>query len=124
MGCLALAWWQWSRYESNSGTFLNLGYALQWPMFAAFCVYAYYKFVRYEEAPPPAPGSNRPTEIPAGLLPERPRPASVDGDGDDPTLAEYNAYLAELAAADRATAPDSGRPDPGTPSPETDDRTA
>ncbi len=51
-GCLALAWWQWTRFESNSGSFQkNLGYALQWPMFAGFVVYAYYKFVRYEDAP-------------------------------------------------------------------------
>ncbi len=55
-GCLALGWWQWTRYESTSGSFQNLGYALQWPMFAGFCVYAYRKFVRYEEAPPaPSP---------------------------------------------------------------------
>ena len=51
-GCLALAWWQWTRFESASGSFQNLGYALQWPLFAGFCVYAYYKFVRYEDAPP------------------------------------------------------------------------
>ena len=51
-GCLALAWWQWTRFESASGRFQNLGYALQWPLFAGFVVYAYYKFVRYEEAPP------------------------------------------------------------------------
>ena len=106
-GCLALGWWQWTRYESASGSFQNLGYALQWPMFAGFCFYAYYKFVRYEEAPPPRPDQFHPTEIPDGLLPERPRAdTSVD---DDPTLTEYNAYLAELAKAD-------GHPD-------TDDRT-
>ena len=33
-------------------TFQNLGYALQWPLFSGFVVYAYYKFVRYEDAPP------------------------------------------------------------------------
>lgn len=94
-GCMALAWWQWTRYESTSGSFLNLGYALQWPMFAGFCVYAYYKFVRYEEAPPPASSHDGLTEIPAGLLPERPKAATADD--DDPTLREYNAYLAELS---------------------------
>lgn len=97
-GCLALAWWQWSRYESASGSFQNLGYALQWPLFAGFCVYAYYKFVRYEEAPP-QPGRQTVTEIPAGLLPERPK-AAPPPDGDA-TLREYNAYLAELARTDR-----------------------
>lgn len=97
-GCLGLAWWQWTRYESVAGSFQNLGYALQWPMFAGFCVYGYYKFVRYEAAPPPRPDHNQPTEIPQGLLPERPR-ATTRSD-DDPALREYNAYLAELAGAE------------------------
>jgi DNA-binding transcriptional regulator of glucitol operon len=98
-GCLALAWWQWTRFESNSGSFQNLGYALQWPMFAGFCVYAYYKFVRYEDAPPEPKHADAITEIPAGLLPERPKPATRSD--DDPVLREYNAYLAELAEADK-----------------------
>ncbi|CAN7554480.1 hypothetical protein [Mycolicibacterium frederiksbergense] len=97
-GCLLLAWWQWTRYESNSGTFLNLGYALQWPMFAAFCVYAYFKFVRLEEAPPTYEPTDTATEIPAGLLPERPKAAAPTD--DDPTLREYNAYLADLAQSE------------------------
>ncbi len=95
-GCLALGWWQWTRFQSVSGTFQNLGYALQWPMFAWFCIYAYRKFVRYEEVPPEPP--NAMTEIPPGLLPERPTPAPQPS--DDPALQEYNAYLAELAKHD------------------------
>ncbi|MGX9792931.1 hypothetical protein [Mycobacterium sp. MMS18-G62] len=97
-GCLALAWWQWNRFESASGSFQNLGYALQWPLFAGFVVYAYYKFVRYEEAPPEPRQHDSVSEIPSGLLPERPKPASHS---DDPTLREYNAYLAELAQKDK-----------------------
>jgi DNA-binding transcriptional regulator of glucitol operon len=101
-GCLALGWWQWSRFESTSGTFQNLGYALQWPMFAGFCVYAYRKFVRYEDTPPAAPSASESiTEIPAGLLPQRPT-APATSDDLDPTMREYNAYLAELARADKA----------------------
>jgi DNA-binding transcriptional regulator of glucitol operon len=96
-GCLALAYWQWTRFESASGSFQNLGYALQWPLFAGFCVYAYYKFVRYEDAPPTPTPQDAVTEIPAGLLPERPAAAAPD---DDPALREYNAYLAALAEAD------------------------
>jgi DNA-binding transcriptional regulator of glucitol operon len=100
-GCLALGWWQWSRFESTSGSFQNLGYALQWPMFAGFCVYAYRKFIRYEDAPPvPAPTAEWLTEIPAGLLPERPT-ARATSDELDPAMREYNAYLAELAQADK-----------------------
>jgi DNA-binding transcriptional regulator of glucitol operon len=97
-GCLGLAWWQWTRYESASGTFQNLGYALQWPMFAAFCFYGYYKFVRFEEAPPVLTAKDVQTEIPAGLLPERPEPATQAD--TDPEIREYNAYLAELAKSD------------------------
>lgn len=100
-GCLALGWWQWSRFESTSGTFQNLGYALQWPMFAGFCVYAYRKFIRYEETPPAqASTTESATEIPAGLLPQRPT-ARATSDELDPAMREYNAYLAELAQADK-----------------------
>ncbi|MGQ9407601.1 hypothetical protein [Mycolicibacterium gilvum] len=114
VGCLALAWWQWTRYESTSGSFQNLGYAMQWPLFAGFCFYAYFKFVRYEEAPPELHPQDAVTEIPAGLLPERPgsgtpnrtgnragtHPDGADPDETDPALREYNAYLAELARTD------------------------
>jgi DNA-binding transcriptional regulator of glucitol operon len=104
VGCLALGWWQWQRFESVSGTGQNLGYALQWPLFAAFVVYAYRKFVRYEEAPPETHTLDAVTEIPAGLLPERPR--AVAAEPDDPVLNEYNAYLAELAKADQQSSHD------------------
>ncbi len=98
-GCLALGWWQWTRYESASGTFQNLGYALQWPFFAGFCVYAYRKFIRFEEAPPEPRDAGEQTEIPHDLLPARPR--TDPRDDDDPALREYNSYLAELADNDR-----------------------
>lgn len=97
-GCLALGWWQWTRFQSTSGTFQNLGYAMQWPLFAGFFVYAYRKFVRYEDAPPEPRNDRAMTEIPDGLLPERPKP--VQQTQDDPALREYNAYLAALAKSD------------------------
>jgi DNA-binding transcriptional regulator of glucitol operon len=97
-GCLALGWWQWTRFQSASGTFQNLGYALQWPAFAGFCLYAYRKFVRYEESPLEARNTHAVKEIPEGLLPERPKTSAHDT--DDPALREYNAYLAHLAQAD------------------------
>ena len=100
LGCLALAWWQWQRFESASGTGQNLGYALQWPLFAAFVVYGYRKFVRYEEEPPPTRNPNTVTEIPAGVLPERPNPQAAP-QPEDPALTEYNAYLARLAEIDQ-----------------------
>jgi DNA-binding transcriptional regulator of glucitol operon len=76
-GCLALGWWQWTRFQSASGTFQNL---------------------RYEEAPPEPSKDRAMTELPDGLLPERPEPAQQQA--ADPALREYNAYLAELAERD------------------------
>lgn len=100
VGCLALGWWQWTRFESAGGTGQNLGYALQWPLFAAFVVYAYRRFVQLEaEAQEPSlkpKTTSGPTEIPAGLLPER--ATSANADDQDSAMTEYNKYLAELAA--------------------------
>ncbi|MEU0538854.1 transcriptional regulator [Nocardia sp. NPDC005978] len=119
--CLALGYWQWTRYESGSGTGQNLGYALQWPLFAGFVIFAYVRFVRLEKAardevaqqgdPGGADASDHgaasaprprrvtsaaPREIPAGLLPERPKAAAEA----DAQTTEYNRYLAELHAVD------------------------
>ncbi|MRH93223.1 transcriptional regulator [Nocardia sp. SYP-A9097] len=112
VACLGLGWWQWGRYESGSGTGQNLGYALQWPLFAGFVVWAYLRFVRLEKdaqseatpapadagsaARPKRPKPVAPREIPAGLLPERPKAAA----SDDPQTTEYNRYLAALHASD------------------------
>ena len=85
-----LARWQWHRYQSGSGTFQNLGYALQWPCFAAFFVYAYRAGLRMEndkidaenagftmadlyEADLAKYGEHKePTEINESFLPSRP----------------------------------------------------
>ena len=108
LGCLALGWWQWERFEAVGGTGQNLGYAFQWPLFAAFLVYAYRRFVQLEDNPDDTSdrpdASDEPREIPADLLPDRPSAPRVD-DAEDPQTAQYNRYLAELAASetDRST---------------------
>lgn len=104
--CLGLGWWQWERYSSTGGTFQNLGYAFQWPLFAVFFVYAYRRFVVLEahhtsdvdelEGPGPEIAPGPVTELPADLLPPRPRAANT---ADEPgEMSDYNAYLASLAA--------------------------
>jgi len=105
VGCLALGWWQWTRFESVGGTGQNLGYAFQWPLFAAFVVYAYRRFVQLEDGDGDTAGADgraaEPTEIPEGLLPERPKADADTTDLDDSEarqMLEYNDYLAELSA--------------------------
>jgi len=113
-GCLALGWWQWERFEAVGGSGQNLGYAFQWPLFAAFVVYAYRKFVQLEDVDPEEAEAEEaaaePREIPADLLPQRPQAEfdDVNLDVDDPEarqMLEYNDYLAQLAAreSDRST---------------------
>lgn len=109
VGCLLLGWWQLQRYDSASGTAQNLGYALQWPLFAGFVVYAYRRFVVLEknvrDGTPLPVATAGPREVPEGLLPPRPTAAPID-EPPDPDLDAYNAHLAALARGD-AAAPDT-----------------
>ncbi|MDQ2782497.1 MAG: hypothetical protein M3Y26_08175 [Actinomycetota bacterium] len=95
--CLALGWWQWERY-STGGTFQNLGYAFQWPLFAVFFVYAYRRFVvleAHQDEPTDEPEAGPASQLPPDLLPARPPAASIS---DEPgEMSDYNAYLASLA---------------------------
>lgn len=98
--CLFLAWWQWGRANQVTGTFQNLGYALQWPLFAAFFAYGWWKIIRIEIARTREPVAQE--ELPAANEPERvgravPRyaPPSEPDDTDD-ELAAYNRRLAQL----------------------------
>lgn len=77
---LCLAWWQWGRWSSGDGSYQNLGYALQWPIFGLFFIFAYRRYMEYEReraagatAPAaPEPSSDAaPREIPDDILPTR-----------------------------------------------------
>ncbi|MGV9826652.1 MULTISPECIES: transcriptional regulator [unclassified Gordonia (in: high G+C Gram-positive bacteria)] len=116
--CLLMAWWQWNRFESSSGTGQNLGYALQWPAFAAACIWAYRRFVVLESNPDEVEKLKPKgmTEIPDGILPDRANTPSASSfatrsaPDDDETLREYNTYLAALGDADRPRDHTAGTP--------------
>ncbi|GLB62623.1 hypothetical protein NCCP2495_05010 [Dietzia sp. NCCP-2495] len=46
--CLAMGYWQLTRFQAASGTVQNLGYTFMWPFMAGFLIYAYVKYVRLE----------------------------------------------------------------------------
>ena len=48
--CLWLAAWQWQRAGSAMGSALNIGYGLQWPVFAVFFGVMWWRFLRMEVA--------------------------------------------------------------------------
>ncbi|UJW28136.1 hypothetical protein L3Q67_22855 [Saccharothrix sp. AJ9571] len=100
--CCGLAWWQWEKFSSANGTFQNLGYVLQWPLFGLFPAFMFWRIrqlrLRAEAAPPEErtePEKPKPVRLPEPRV-SREQPA----DPEDAELAAYNAYLAELAARD------------------------
>lgn len=83
----ALAYWQFSRWNTTS-SFQNLGYALQWPAFGLFFIWAYRKYMQYERER--LEGNNEAahvvhddvmTEIPDEFLPTNP-----DGTRKEPRI--------------------------------------
>ena len=52
--CGLLAAWQWGRAGSSMGSALNVGYGLQWPIFALFFGYMWFRFLRMAVADPEA----------------------------------------------------------------------
>lgn len=108
-----LAWWQWDRFSSPSGTFQNLGYVLQWPLFGLFPAFMVYRIAKLRRAAAAedereshtGDGGRDAVEVPAPR-PERPRDVPRDApsdvhDEEDEELAAYNRYLAELNARDQ-----------------------
>ncbi|KAB1501435.1 hypothetical protein F7230_09460 [Corynebacterium sp. 320] len=73
---LLLARWQWNAWHQSDGSFQNLGYAIQWPVFGILLIVAYRKYIRYEkervlgddQAAVPDEVKNSMREIPTDLL--------------------------------------------------------
>jgi len=96
-GCVGLAWWQWARFESATGSWQNLGYVLQWPLFGLFPAFMFWRLSKLRSTRPAPVATERAPE--PEIEPWEPvrRPAGAAGqDDDDPELAEYNRYLARL----------------------------
>lgn len=104
--CCGLAWWQWDRFMSASGTFQNLGYVLQWPLFGLFPAFMFWRIRRLRqraEAAGDNPGDEHAVaDVPAPRPPSR--PASPPPVEEDDELAAYNRYLRELNARDQQAA--------------------
>lgn len=114
--CGWLAVWQWQRAGSAMGSALNVGYGLQWPVFAIFFGVMWWRMLRMEardlsHGPPATPvvsDSQAPStpQAPAQVPPDAPSPftatprvAAVPPITDDanPQLSEYNRLLRQLA---------------------------
>ena len=106
---MALCVWQITR--ALGGNSLSWAYVFEWPIFAGYAVYMWWRFVH--EAPEdtqafiPADGDGAPvrtaTDAKAGAAAEQRRAQEHDQQHQDADLAAYNEYLAQLAQRDKAT---------------------
>jgi DNA-binding transcriptional regulator of glucitol operon len=90
-GFLALGWWQLHR--ALGGNELSWAYTFEWPFFACYAVYMWWRIIHDED--PSALGVVK--RVPAWF--GRRRHDQVDDDSDE-ALAAYNAHLAALRAYD------------------------
>lgn len=109
--CCGLAWWQWERFSSASGTFQNLGYVLQWPLFGLFPAFMFWRIRKLRRRAADQDQAGEATTA-AAVVPEVPAPrqrrapvsrpsASRPPAPEDDELAAYNRYLRELNARDQ-----------------------
>jgi hypothetical protein len=124
--CVGLAAWQWNRFE-NGGTWQNLGYVLQWPLFGLFPAFMFWRLRKLrlqpaerpepQQAPPREPdkavsgqdggGTAASAALEAPAAAGAPKAAGATNaaraadDDHDPELAAYNRYLAQLNALDQ-----------------------
>lgn len=110
VGGALLAWWQWTRYTSATGTLQNLGYVLQWPLFGVFPGFMFWRIARtarrerqlddsgqpVAEQREPAPAA----ELDPRLTYTQNRTSQLMAEQDQELLA-YNQYLAQLADRER-----------------------
>jgi hypothetical protein len=113
-GCLVLAWWQATR--ALSGNTLSWAYTFEWPVFAGYAVYMWWKLVHDQPADDPVaaradPAVARPPVGDPG--PDGTASSPGPGSGGDDELAAYNDYLAALHASGRRKHWATGRRDGG-----------
>jgi hypothetical protein len=103
--CLRLGWWQLSVAHANGGDAQNVGYALEWPLFAVAVIFVWIRLMQWE-INPPARGKRLTRSLheerTATSAPALPAPAPAPAvpvveDEPDDSHARYNRWLAELA---------------------------
>ena len=125
--CGWLAAWQWGRAGSAMGSALNIGYGLQWPLFAVFFGIMWWRFLRLEigdlraaqaaadESGTGESGTGAPaTGRPAGGRSTAGEPAAGESGAVDPAAATPGATAVPAAPEPAATA---ARPSPFTARP-------
>jgi len=90
--CGLLAAWQWGKAGSAMGSALNIGYGLQWPLFAVFFAVMWFRMLRLEIR---------------------------SRNGEQPEVAEPRAMPVSRSAVEPEAEPEDTGPSPFTPRPAT-----
>jgi hypothetical protein len=106
-GCLALGWWQLNR--ALAGNTLSWAYVFEWPFFAGYAVYMWWRLVHEQPALPrigtskaaPGQGESGEDATSSEQAPATTATTVEDETKEDAELAAYNRYLAALNAADQ-----------------------
>jgi len=107
---MALCLWQLSR--ALGGNELSWAYVFEWPLFAAYAVYMWWRFVHEAPEGVAAPGAGTGDELTSNGDPAAAALRAADAErraSEDAELAAYNDYLAKLAQRDQGAERDPGR---------------
>ena len=96
-GFMALCIWQ--IYRAVDGNSLSWAYVFEWPLFAGYAIYMWWRFVHEKPEPVDATASENGRGDTPPRSAEAPSPTTAQEDAE---LAAYNEYLARLAERDRA----------------------
>jgi hypothetical protein len=102
--CLALGWWQVTR--ALDGNTLSWAYVFEWPIFAGYAVFMWWKLTHDPETSAPAGREDQGTPHGDGAAPDDRSEVltgapSPQDEAEDEELASYNRYLAALHASGR-----------------------
>ena len=90
----------WQIYRAVDGNNLSWAYVFEWPLFAGYAIYMWWRFVH--EKPEPAGAAASENGHAAASLPPPANPPAAKETQEAAELAAYNEYLARLAEKDRA----------------------
>lgn len=91
----------WQIYRAVDGNSLSWAYVFEWPLFAGYAIYMWWRFVHEKPEPTDATAENGHAD--AAEQWQASPPASVPAPApEEDELAAYNDYLARLAERDRA----------------------
>jgi DNA-binding transcriptional regulator of glucitol operon len=91
----------WQIYRAVGGNNLSWAYVFEWPLFAGYAIYMWWRFVH--EKPEPTEEMVSENGRVDATRPSPTEPPATDPEQEDTELAAYNDYLARLAERDRTS---------------------